>query len=72
MSGYDEAEVIAEDEMKKALVQVFKKAQTDSDFREICLKDPGMAIFEITGKRLPKGATLNFAEPEEAPAPEDK
>ena len=72
MSGYDEAEVISEDEMKTALTQVFKRAQTDFDFRKICLTNPGQAIFEITGKRLPEGASLNFNEPEDTQDPRDK
>ncbi len=64
MSEYEEAEVITEEEMKKALAALFKRSQTDAEFRDLCQEDPAAAIFEITGKRLPEGSNLKFTEPE--------
>ena len=58
-------EEITEAEMKKALAAVFKRSQTDFAFREICLKDPAEAIFQVSGKRLPEGSNVQFAEPED-------
>lgn len=61
----EEGEIITEAEMPKALATLFKRVQTDLDFRKLCLQNPGEAIFEITGKRLPEGSTLSFANPED-------
>jgi hypothetical protein len=61
----NEEEEMTEAEMKKALAAVFKQSQTDAEFREICLKDPAEAIFQVTGKRLPEGSNLQFSEPED-------
>lgn len=61
----EEAEIITEAEMPKALAILFKRVQTDLDFRNLCLQNPGEAIFEITGKRLPEGSTLSFANAED-------
>lgn len=55
-------EVIAEDELKVALAAVFKRAQTDLEFRSLCLENPAEAIFQVSGKRLPAGATMSFTE----------
>lgn len=66
-----ESEIITEVEMPKALATLFKRAQTDADFRNLCLQNPGEAIYEITGKRLPEGSTLSFANPEIIPPPKE-
>ncbi len=65
----EESDFITEAEMPKALATVFKRVQTDAAFRNLCLQNPGEAIFEITGKRLPEGSTLSFADPETIPPP---
>ena len=57
--------------MPNALTTLFKRVQTDADFRNLCLQNPNEAIFEITGKRLPEGSTLSFANPESVPPPEE-
>jgi hypothetical protein len=64
MARKDEAEIITEEELKKALTQVFKRVQTDKDFRKLVKENPGEGIFKITGKRLPEGANLSFTEPD--------
>jgi hypothetical protein len=58
-----ESEIITEVEMPKALATLFKRVQTDADFRNLCLQNPSEAIYEITGKRLPEGSTLCFTNP---------
>lgn len=63
----EESTFITEAEMPNALSTLFKRVQTDADFRDLCLQNPGQAIFEITGKRLPEGSTLSFANPESVP-----
>lgn len=64
-------ECITEAEMPAALATLFKRVQTDADFRSLCLQNPNAAIFEITGKRLPEGSKLSFADPEIGP-PSDR
>lgn len=57
-------ETLTQDEMRKIIETVFKRAQTDAEFRKLCLDSPGEAIYQISGKRLPVGATLSFTEPQ--------
>ncbi|MEK9941787.1 MAG: hypothetical protein VW771_04845 [Gammaproteobacteria bacterium] len=54
--------IIQEDELKKAIPEIFKRAQVSSEFRQLCLENPGKAVFEVTGKALPDGATLSFSD----------
>lgn len=67
------AELTPED-MPKILAAIFKRSQTDREFRVLCLENPGEAVFEVSGKRLPPGSTLRFVEPEEpgGPAPAEQ
>lgn len=53
---------ISEAELQQVLKIIFKKSQTDHDFRQRCLTNPAQVVFELTGKKLPKGAQLNFVE----------
>jgi len=54
--------IIQEDELKKAIPEIFKRAQVSSDFRQLCLENPGKAVFEVTGQTLPEGSTLSFSD----------
>lgn len=54
--------VISEDELREVLLEIFRKSQIDPDFRDQCLKDAGAAIFQVSGKILPDGSTLEFLE----------
>jgi|TARA_Y100000294_G_scaffold135212_1_gene127909 hypothetical protein len=54
--------IIQEDELKKAIPEIFKRAQVSSEFRQLCLENPGKAVFEVTGKTLPEGSTLSFSD----------
>jgi hypothetical protein len=56
-----DAPIIEEDELKKAIPELFKRAQVSNEFRQLCLENPGAAVLEVTGKRLPDGATLSFS-----------
>lgn len=60
----EESEIITEAEMPQALAALFKRVQTDAEFRTLCLQNPAEAVFVISGKRLPEGSTLSFADPE--------
>jgi hypothetical protein len=61
------AEIITPGEMKKVMEAVFKRAQTDAEFRNLCLESPREAIYQLSGKRLPADATLSFSEPTKPP-----
>lgn len=58
------AEELTAQEMKMVLAAIFKRTQTDAEFRALCLDNPEKAIFEITGKRLPANSSLRFEEAE--------
>jgi len=53
-------DILTDDEIKAAMRELFKRAQTDWNFRELCLNDPPAAIRQITGKSLPDGVDLQF------------
>ena len=54
-------EIIDEDELKNVMPKIFKRSQIDEKFRELCIRNPGQAIYELTGKKLPDGAKLSFS-----------
>ena len=58
----DSTNILTEEEIKAAIREVFKRCQTDWEFRKLCLKDPPAAIREISGKLLPEGFNLQFKE----------
>ena len=49
-------------EAEQAIEQIVKRAQTDTEFRQLCLNDPNAAAIEATGKNIPEGFTLRFVE----------
>lgn len=55
-------EDLTDAEITKAVPKVFKRCQTDMEFRQLCLSDPAAAIEEVSGKRLPSNVVLRFAE----------
>ena len=67
MSDNNHAEELTEKELEKALAQLFKRSQTDPEFRKRCIATPDEAIFEISGKWPPKGKPISFVEKEDAP-----
>jgi hypothetical protein len=55
-------QTITSQEAEDAIQQVVKRAQTDSEFRQLCLSDPKAAAKLATGKDIPEGFTLRFVE----------
>ena len=49
-------------EAEQAIEQIVKRAQTDSEFRQLCLDNPNAAAKEATGKAIPDGFVLRFVE----------
>ena len=49
-------------EAEQAIEQIIKRAQTDSEFRQLCLDNPNAAAKEATGKDIPEGFVLRFVE----------
>ena len=49
-------------EIDKAIKKIFKRCQTDLEFRKLCLTDPQSAFREITGIYLPEGYNIEFRE----------
>jgi hypothetical protein len=50
------------EEAKKALDTIRKKALTDESFFKLCLKDPKKAVKEIAGKDVPNNFKIKFIE----------
>ncbi|MBW4534283.1 MAG: NHLP leader peptide family RiPP precursor [Pleurocapsa minor HA4230-MV1] len=53
-------------EAEQAIEQIVKRAQTDSQFRQLCLDNPNRAAQEVTGKDIPEGFTLHFIDNQNA------
>jgi hypothetical protein len=53
-------------EAEQAIEQIIKRAQTDSQFRQLCLDNPNFAAQKVTGKDIPEGFTLRFVENQNA------
>ena len=66
MTLNSKVQIIDENELKKALPDIFKRAQVSDEFRQLCLENPEQAVFEVTGKRLPVGANLSFSNDDQA------
>ena len=49
-------------EAEQAIEQIVKRAQTDIQFRQLCLDNPNSAAQEVTGKDIPEGFALRFVE----------
>ncbi len=61
-----------EPEVARALQLVFKRCQTDMDFRQLCLIDPIAAIEEASGLRLPPNTVIKFVEPVQTEQPAEQ
>jgi hypothetical protein len=59
-------QVITTQEAEQAIAQIVKRAQTDSEFRQLCLNDSNAAAQEATGKDIPEGFSLRFVENQNA------
>lgn len=47
------------EQVQKAITQVYEKASTDADYRQRLLADPYVAIKEVTGNEVPKNFKIN-------------
>lgn len=56
-------EILTEEELKQAVQKVFKRAQTDAEFRALCLKDPREGIRRVSGKAVPADLKIEFLDP---------
>ena len=56
------SQVITNQEAEQAIAQVIERAQTDSEFRQLCLSNPNAAAREATGKDIPEDFTLKFVD----------
>ena len=65
----DEA-TLTEEELERAVKTIFKLAQTDPEFRALCLSNPNEAIRQVTGKAVPGGIKLQFLDSAPAEASE--
>ena len=54
--------IITSIEAEQAIEQIIKRAQTNIQFRQLCLDNPNLAALEVTGKDIPEGFTLRFVE----------
>jgi len=50
------------EQVKKTWAELYKKAATDEEFRNLCLRDSRAAIRQITGQELPAGFNLRFVD----------
>jgi hypothetical protein len=55
----DEA-VLTEEELRRAVREIFKRSQVDADFRALCLAQPHEALRRITGKMVPPDVEIQF------------
>jgi hypothetical protein len=55
---------LTEEELREAVAKIFKRSQTDPEFRKLCLINPAEAVFKVCGKPLPQGVKVKFLEPE--------
>ena len=54
--------IITSSEAEQAIERIVKRAQTDIQFRQLCLDNPNYAALEVTGNNIPEGFTLRFVE----------
>ena len=56
------SQIITPLEAEQAIERIIKRAQTDSEFRQLCLDNPNSAAQEATGKEIPAGYVLKFVD----------
>jgi hypothetical protein len=55
-----EEAILTEEELQRAVQKIFRLAQTDPEFRMLCLSNPNEAIHQITGKAVPRDIKIQF------------
>lgn len=53
---------IHREEAAQVVEQIIKRAQSDSEFRQLCLSNPNDAAKTASGKEIPEGYVLRFVE----------
>ncbi|MBO9541322.1 hypothetical protein J7643_12095 [bacterium] len=48
--------------LQQAIEQFKQRAARDTEFRALALKDPALAVKELTGAEVPEGFTINVLE----------
>lgn len=48
--------------LNQAIEQFKQRAARDTEFRALALKDPALAVKELTGTEVPEGITINVLE----------
>jgi hypothetical protein len=56
------SQITTSQEAEQAIQLIVKRAQTDSEFRQLCLSDPNAAAKLVTSKDIPEGFVLRFVE----------
>jgi hypothetical protein len=73
ISMEDETAILTEEELEDALRSIFKRSQTDMEFRKLCLSNPAEAVRKVSGKSPPEGVKLKFLDTGmESPKAEDE
>jgi hypothetical protein len=54
---------LTQEELTRAVREVFRRSQTDPEFRALCLSRPDEALRLITGKAVPADLDIRFVEP---------
>jgi hypothetical protein len=52
----------SKEEWKEILMEVYRRASTDMQFRELCLEDAKEAIRQASGKDLPQDVKIRFSD----------
>ncbi|MBX9827149.1 MAG: hypothetical protein K2Y27_19420 [Xanthobacteraceae bacterium] len=60
-AGMDEA-ILTEEELRRAVREIFKRSQIDLEFRALCLSNPHEALRLTTGKAVPAELEIRFAD----------
>jgi hypothetical protein len=55
-------ESLSQEELQRALREVFRRSQTDAEFRALCITDPHEALRLISGRAVPPDTTIRFVE----------
>ncbi len=51
-----------QEELAETLRKVFAKAQTDSEYRQLCLQDGNAAVEQVAPRFIPAGVEFTFTE----------
>jgi hypothetical protein len=52
----------SQEELTRAVRAVFRRSQTDPEFRALCLSNPNEALRLVAGKAVPPGLDIRFVD----------